>query len=99
MAEWQYARVIVRYEGVRTEVRRRGWLGTEESSVYDWSVTHFGPGDEPYGQYQQTGSDLVLVDVLNTWGQAGWEVITAFHSENRFEYLLKRADDGVVTGW
>jgi hypothetical protein len=98
MTEWRYGRLILIDHGERTEVReyRRFFTRyTEEVLVHDWTMDWHGP--ENSSVEQQTGTDTMYVDVLNLWAQAGWEVVTARHSEDgRYEYLLRRPiqDDG-----
>jgi hypothetical protein len=87
MTQWQYGRLIVLYQGERTEVR--GWLFKKEFQVQDWIIQWFGPREQSWA-VQQPGTDAVPVEILNNFGQAGWEVTAAFHSDGRFEYVLKR---------
>lgn len=91
MTEWQYARLIVLYQGERTEVSS-SWLRRTEVEVHDWTVEWYAGEESSVNQH--TGTDAMHMDILNTWGQAGWEAVTALHSEHRFEYLLKRAESG-----
>jgi pullulanase/glycogen debranching enzyme len=49
-----------------------------------------GLGRTARGQDTRSGLAGTPVQILNVLGAEGWEVVAAFHEENRFEYVLKR---------
>ncbi|HYQ69422.1 hypothetical protein [Actinophytocola sp.] len=86
MTYWQHAHLVVTFEGEHTE--ETGFIFKKQFQVQDWTVYWAGPDGESEDTHSgHAGSPM---QILNGLGAEGWEVVAAFHKENRFEYVLKR---------
>jgi hypothetical protein len=86
MSRWQHAHLVVTFIGEHAE--ETGWIFKRTFQVQDWTVYWAGPEGE--GQDTRSGLAGTPMQILNALGAEGWEVVAAFHDENRFEYVLKR---------
>ena len=90
MIRWQYASLVLSYQGeVRTTQRRR-LLPDREIVGPVWAQVWHGPDGERDEGYLR-GDSSVPVALLNAYGASGWETVSVLaRSDQSIEYLFKR---------
>jgi hypothetical protein len=90
MTRWQYASLVLSYQGeVRTTQKRRV-LPDREVVGPVWAQVWHGPEGERDEGFLR-GDASVPVALLNAYGSRGWEAVAVLsRSDETVEYLFKR---------